>query len=107
MAFSTQSKLYPWISIGNSTDNSAHQYGSFRKAFVQQRNRDPGTNRIQAAASPSTIESGQETVAYEEGQLERPRWTGETPLSRLVGALINFKPLYSVLKYGARQVLIR
>ena len=45
--------------------------------------------------------------SYEEGELERPRWSGETPLSRLVGALISFKPLYSVLKFGARQALIR
>ncbi|GFY99007.1 hypothetical protein Acr_13g0004080 [Actinidia rufa] len=35
-----------------------------------------------------------------------PRWTGGTSLSRLVGALISFKPLFSVLKLGARQVLI-
>ncbi|WVZ03575.1 hypothetical protein V8G54_024381 [Vigna mungo] len=43
---------------------------------------------------------------YEEGKLERPKWTGETPLSRLVKAIISFKPLYSVLKLGARRVLI-
>ncbi|XP_021775672.1 uncharacterized protein LOC110739532 [Chenopodium quinoa] len=48
----------------------------------------------------STMES------YEEGNLERPKWTGQTPLSRLVGALISFKPLYSVMKFGARQALI-
>ncbi|KVI04416.1 hypothetical protein Ccrd_017270 [Cynara cardunculus var. scolymus] len=45
-------------------------------------------------------------ASYEEGNLERPNWTGQTPLSRLVGALISFKPLYSLLKLGARQVLI-
>lgn len=45
-------------------------------------------------------------ASYEEGKLERPNWTGQTPLSRLVGALISFKPLYSLLKLGARQVLI-
>ncbi|XP_077245466.1 uncharacterized protein LOC143885271 isoform X2 [Tasmannia lanceolata] len=45
-------------------------------------------------------------ASFEEGQLERPRWTGETPLSRLVAALISFKPLYSLMKLGARQVLI-
>ncbi|KAF3790999.1 hypothetical protein EJ110_NYTH15340 [Nymphaea thermarum] len=42
----------------------------------------------------------------EEGPLERPSWTGETPLSRLVGAIIAFKPFYSLLKLGARQVFI-
>ncbi|KNA24246.1 hypothetical protein SOVF_017330 [Spinacia oleracea] len=48
----------------------------------------------------STMES------YEEGNLERPKWSGETPLSRLVGTLISFKPLYAVMKFGARQALI-
>ncbi|KAL3509221.1 hypothetical protein ACH5RR_028622 [Cinchona calisaya] len=57
-------------------------------------------------AASTSGSSGQGTVAFEEGQLERPRWTGETPLSLLVGALISFKPLYSVMKFGARQVLI-
>ncbi|CAI9754914.1 unnamed protein product [Fraxinus pennsylvanica] len=61
--------------------------------------------RIRMAAS-SNSGSGEVAVAFEEGQLERPKWTGETPLSRFVGALISFKPLYSVLKLGARQVLI-
>ncbi|KAL2497442.1 methyltransferase 25 domain-containing protein [Abeliophyllum distichum] len=61
--------------------------------------------RIRMAAS-SNSGSGEVAVAFEEGQLERPKWTGETPLSRLVGAIISFKPLYSVLKLGARQVLI-
>ncbi|OAY69162.1 Demethylmenaquinone methyltransferase [Ananas comosus] len=42
----------------------------------------------------------------EEGRLDRPRWSGETPLSRLVGALIAFKPLYSVMKLASRQVII-
>ena len=44
---------------------------------------------------------------YEEGQLESPKWVGQTPLSRLVRTIISFKPLYSLLKLGARNVLIR
>lgn len=59
-------------------------------------------SRVKMAAS-----SGGEMIGYEEGALERPKWSGETPLSRLVRVLISFKPLYSVLKLGARQVLIR
>lgn len=43
----------------------------------------------------------------QEGALERPAWSGETPLSRLVGALIAFKPLYSLLKLASREVIIR
>ncbi|CAL0333831.1 unnamed protein product [Lupinus luteus] len=54
-----------------------------------------------AAPDASTV-----VTSYEEGKLERPKWTGETHLSRFVRALISFKPLYSVLKLGARQVLI-
>ncbi|GAV60146.1 DUF1681 domain-containing protein/Methyltransf_11 domain-containing protein [Cephalotus follicularis] len=47
-----------------------------------------------------------DVASYEEGQLERPKWAGETPLSFVVQSLISFKPLYSLLKLGARQVLI-
>ncbi|CAN6311472.1 unnamed protein product [Urochloa humidicola] len=43
----------------------------------------------------------------QEGALERPAWSGETPLSRLVGALIAFKPLYSLMKLASREVIIR
>ncbi|KAF0901677.1 hypothetical protein E2562_003626 [Oryza meyeriana var. granulata] len=43
----------------------------------------------------------------QEGSVERPAWSGETPLSRLVGALIAFKPLYSLMKLASREVIIR
>lgn len=46
-------------------------------------------------------------LTAEEGELERPRWSGETPLSRFVRALISFKPLYSLMKMAARRVLIK
>ncbi|KZV27267.1 hypothetical protein F511_04720 [Dorcoceras hygrometricum] len=73
----------------------------YRDSWAQKRIASP---RIRTAAASST---GSEVAeGFEEGQLERPKWTGETPLSRLVAALISFKPLYSVLKYGARQVII-
>uniref|UniRef100_A0A1D1Y2A9 Cation/H(+) antiporter 20 n=1 Tax=Anthurium amnicola TaxID=1678845 RepID=A0A1D1Y2A9_9ARAE len=45
-------------------------------------------------------------LTAEEGPLERPRWAGETPLSRLVGALISFKPLYALMKMAARKLII-
>lgn len=57
--------------------------------------------------SSITASSSSVVSTPEEGQLERPQWAGETPLSRLVGALISFKPFYSLMKLGARQVLIR
>jgi hypothetical protein len=44
---------------------------------------------------------------YEEGELERPRFTGDETLSRFVSSLIAVKPLFSVMKVAARQVLIR
>lgn len=59
-----------------------------------------------AASSSSGGGGSGQLATYEEGQLERPKWTGETPLSRFVGALISFKPLFSILKLGARRVLI-
>ncbi|GAU22567.1 hypothetical protein TSUD_93350 [Trifolium subterraneum] len=62
---------------------------------------------VQAAASSDTTTTTSLKVgSYEQGNLVRPKWTGETPLSRMVRALISFKPLYSILKLGARQVLI-
>ncbi|CAI8617459.1 unnamed protein product [Vicia faba] len=59
---------------------------------------------VHAAASDTT--TSLKVSTFEEGNLVRPKWTGETPLSRLVRALISFKPLYSILKLGARQVFI-
>lgn len=61
---------------------------------------------VHAAASDTTASVSVQMGEYEEGKLERPKWVGETPLSRLVQALISFKPLYSVLKLGARRALI-
>ncbi|EYU30785.1 hypothetical protein ABFS82_08G207300 [Erythranthe guttata] len=89
MALSSISKLN-WAA---ATNKSIHHHSDsyFKK-------------RIRIAAAQSS--GGGMAAEYEEGQLERPKWTGETPLSRLVGALISFKPLYSLLKLGARQVLI-
>ncbi|KAJ7541969.1 hypothetical protein O6H91_10G083500 [Diphasiastrum complanatum] len=43
---------------------------------------------------------------YEEGKLSRPSYTGDSPLSRFVSMLISMKPLYSLMKVAARQVLI-
>ena len=38
---------------------------------------------------------------------EKPDWAGEDWLSRLVNVLIKTKPLYSLMKLQARQVLIK
>lgn len=98
MALSTISKLNNAnICPANSSKSIYHDSGThYRNALPRV--------RIQAAAQST---GGGLAAEFEEGQLERPKWTGETPLSRLVGALISFKPLYSVMKLGARQVLIR
>ncbi|KAL9297802.1 hypothetical protein ACSQ67_023698 [Phaseolus vulgaris] len=61
---------------------------------------------VHSAASNTSAAAPVQFGGYEEGKLERPKWAGETPLSRLVQALISFKPLYSVLKLGARRVFI-
>ncbi|GMH12115.1 hypothetical protein Nepgr_013956 [Nepenthes gracilis] len=70
------------------------------------RSRRRGTSAVQMAASDIARRGARSLPEYEEGPLERPRWAGETPLSRLVGALISFQPIYSILKLGAREVLI-
>ncbi|KAL9243762.1 hypothetical protein vseg_017612 [Gypsophila vaccaria] len=54
-----------------------------------------------ASSNATTMEE-----SYEEGKLERPKWSGQTPISKLVASLISFKPLYSLMKFGARQALI-
>ncbi|KAL8506488.1 hypothetical protein ACS0TY_017396 [Phlomoides rotata] len=99
MALSTVSKLN---NANNWSTNSNKSI--YRDSCTHYRNA-PSRVRIQAAAQSSGGGLAAE-AEFEEGQLERPKWTGETPLSRLVGALISFKPLYSVMKLGARQVLI-
>ncbi|KAI9086669.1 hypothetical protein K1719_031263 [Acacia pycnantha] len=53
-----------------------------------------------------TAASDASTVTFEEGRLVRPNYIGDTPLSGLIAAIVSFKPLYSFLKRGARQVLI-
>ena len=44
---------------------------------------------------------------FEEGELPRPQWSGNEPLSRLVSALISIKPLFALMTAVARQVLIK
>lgn len=66
----------------------------------------PTCRPMASSSSQVSDNKGGNVTAFEEGQLERPRWTGETRLSRFVGTVISFKPLYSLLKLGARQVLI-
>ncbi|GFZ12876.1 hypothetical protein Acr_23g0012610 [Actinidia rufa] len=90
MAFCTHAKLNSLCVVSSATALTVGN-GRGRKFII-----------VPAA----TTTGGGGTTSYEEGKLERPRWTGETSLSRLVGALISFKPLFSVLKLGARQVLI-
>ncbi|XXG67056.1 hypothetical protein AAC387_Pa06g0489 [Persea americana] len=81
-------------------------YSSSSKAAATTMKRNRVVVRM---ADVSTGERGNASVSafeFEEGHLERPSWVGETPASRLVGALLSFKPLFSLLKLGARRVLI-
>ncbi|XP_038902342.1 uncharacterized protein LOC120088975 [Benincasa hispida] len=43
---------------------------------------------------------------YEEGNLEHPKWSGNSLLSRLVGGIISVKPFFAILKLAARQLMI-
>ncbi|RLN19505.1 hypothetical protein C2845_PM02G16340 [Panicum miliaceum] len=61
-------------------------------------------NAVIVAAGTGT---GTGQAVPQEGALERPAWSGETPLSQRVGALVAFKPLYSLMKLASREVIIR
>ncbi|XP_023752264.1 uncharacterized protein LOC111900612 [Lactuca sativa] len=91
------------LSVLPASKCSSH-YQFYRTSIIQQTTRKSAMIIRMTASSGGG--AGGQLASYEEGELERPNWTGQTPLSRLVGALISFKPLYSVLKLGARQVLI-
>ncbi|KAF5732532.1 hypothetical protein HS088_TW17G00059 [Tripterygium wilfordii] len=91
MALSVQAQSLSYLSTVKITPNIHERTVSRRRDSVV----------VRMAATSSEVAGG-----YEEGQLERPKWAGETPLSRFVQALISFKPLYSILKFGSRQVFI-
>ncbi|KAL4289709.1 hypothetical protein GQ457_14G002310 [Hibiscus cannabinus] len=78
--------------------SAATRYGNGRRMSGR---RDSGSMLHVGMAEMETA-----SIAYEEGDRKRPNWADDTPLSRLVEALIAFKPLYSLLKLGARQVFI-
>ncbi|KAL6975918.1 hypothetical protein U1Q18_024713 [Sarracenia purpurea var. burkii] len=109
-AFCAHAKLNSLCVVSSATSLTLSSNGSCGRGRMRN-GRGRNFLIVRAASSPTEVASNGvgatvKMPSYEEGQLERPRWTGETPLSRLVGALISFKPLYSVLKLGARQVLI-
>ncbi|KAH9325935.1 hypothetical protein KI387_006113 [Taxus chinensis] len=79
----------------------------------------------QSPATPTTLKNFQQTrrrkillvqatssarannsLSFCEGERERPHWTGDTPASRFVATLTTIPPLYNLMKFGARQVLI-
>ncbi|PXF45070.1 putative methyltransferase sll0829 [Gracilariopsis chorda] len=65
-------------------------------------------NTTLATASGSSTETpspAKETSTFSQ-RPDAPGWTGTGPLSRMVNALINFPPFKSVMRYGARKVLI-
>jgi hypothetical protein len=68
---------------------------------------DVRRRRNMVAIVAATTTTGAGPAVPKEGSLERPAWSGETPLSRLVGGLIAFKPLYSLMKLASREVIIR
>ncbi|KAK8483710.1 hypothetical protein V6N13_038785 [Hibiscus sabdariffa] len=81
--------------------SAATRYGNGRRMSGRNGRRDSGSVLHVGMAEMETA-----SIAYEEGDRKRPNWADDTPLSRLVEALISFKPLYSLLKLGARQVFI-
>lgn len=62
---------------------------------------------LSISASSSTADPGFLHGPFLEGELDRPLWTGNEPLSRFVDALISIKPLFDLMRAGARQLFIR
>ena len=70
----------------------------------------PLTASISRRKSPGIVCAAQlqaPSPPYAEGVHDFPPWTGGGPLSSVLNALISFSPLYSLMKVGARQMLIR
>ncbi|XAR49554.1 Erythromycin 3''-O-methyltransferase [Bertholletia excelsa] len=108
MAFCANAKLSSLWFVPSASSTPGNDCSKTRNSRGMRNNVSVSVRTSLSSTEVSTagVENVPTAVPYEEGQLERPRWTGETPLSRLVCALISFKPLYSILKLGARQVLI-
>ncbi|KAA8526305.1 hypothetical protein F0562_008492 [Nyssa sinensis] len=104
MAFCAYSKLNSLCLVSSTKTSTSNGHSRMRN----KEGRKTVIVQMASTSSSSDLSSsgGGNMATYEEGKLERPKWIGETPVSRLVRALISFKPLYSVLKLGARQVLI-
>ncbi|XP_031478086.1 uncharacterized protein LOC116249096 [Nymphaea colorata] len=87
--------------LGSFPMAARHRWGATGATRRRNAMRDSSSSSLKVVGM---VSSGRRL--HEEGPLERPSWAGETPLSRLVGAIIAFKPFYSLLKFGARQVFI-
>ncbi len=89
-------------SSSSSSNSSVRMQAYSNNSIISSRsNSSSGSSSI---ISPMVV--GRE-AGFEEGDLERPRWAGDDVLSRFVSALIAIKPLFNIMKFGARQVVIR
>lgn len=67
----------------------------------------PHKTPLAAASGPSTeTPSATGNVSTFSQGPDAPSWCGTGPLSRVVNSMINFPPLKSVMRFGARKVLI-
>lgn len=62
--------------------------------------RAPGSS-TQSSATPTSTSSSAATATDK----DKPDWTGDSILSQVVNAAINFPPLFSVMKIGARSAI--
>ncbi|KAH7435314.1 hypothetical protein KP509_06G059400 [Ceratopteris richardii] len=58
------------------------------------------------SSSSNDLSKGFLMGPFKEGELSRPPWTGDEPLSRLVSAIISIKPLFALMTLAGRQVFI-
>ncbi|KAL3699932.1 hypothetical protein R1sor_017954 [Riccia sorocarpa] len=59
----------------------------------------PFVLKIRGASSNSRV------VEFETGKDERARFAGDDPLAKLVNRIISVKPIYNLLKLGAKNLM--
>jgi hypothetical protein len=103
---SRENEAYSAARSGSSSSSSSSSNSSVRMQAYSNNSIISSRSNSSSGSIISPMVVGRE-AGFEEGDLERPRWAGDDALSRFVSALIAIKPLFNIMKFGARQVVIR
>ncbi len=63
------------------------------------------TNNSRSVAIRASVETSERVSTTSTSDIDKPEWTGDSVLSRVVNAAINFPPLFGVMKIGARAAI--